>query len=322
MNQRIRLQGAILHAPAQDERNASELPAADVDTAERFRQSLARRGLGRRDAQTPDDAAREQENAGESVYGAVGEKTDETLNDEKRAGEHDGASSGHPADETLSWIPSDARERMMASADAPPGTVHPRPHHHRTPTRRSGASGASAPSGASALSASQDADAHDEETTRALIDAPQGLFPMSDHRQRFDDRPVPERVDETAAGGQAGRAVQRVAAPALHAIVDTVAQALASHRTTSAHTIAQSSAAAPREIVVTLDPSVLPDTRLQLQLSGGALSLRFETSHRQSVALLSDQATALAQRVFRRTGRAVTVSLNGETLAGSHRFAS
>ncbi|MCI3208276.1 MULTISPECIES: type III secretion HpaP family protein [Pandoraea] len=315
MNHRIRLQGAILHAPATDEATTTELPrprsAADGEAAGRFRQLLMRRGPTPDDTGTPDGIASEDE----KPHGGEDERPP--------GGQSDDALTGITPDGALPWQQNDARERMMATADASPGTArtpHHRPHPQRTQPRRTGVSGASA----TQAPAAQDAEQPDEAMPPARIEGPISVSAMPADRQRFGDSRVPQRLDDTTSTVEAANAAQRFNAFGLPAIVDALTQALTAHRTTSAQAMTQRTdpVSTPREIVLTLNPAILPDTRVQLQLSGGALSLRFETEHRQSVALLSDQAAQLAQRVFHRTGRAVTVSLNGDTLVSSHRSAS
>ncbi|ODP34715.1 hypothetical protein A9762_13980 [Pandoraea sp. ISTKB] len=270
-----------------------------------------RRGPTRDDTGTPDGIASDDEmpRGGD--------------NERPHGGQSDDALTGITPDDALPWQQNDARERMMATADASPGTTgtpHRRHHPQRTQTRRPGVSGASA----TQAPAAQDIEQPDEATPPPRVEGTISVSALPADRQRFDDSPVPERLDDTTSTVEAARAAQRFNAFGLPVIVDALTQALTAHRTTSAQATTQRAdpVSAPREIVLTLNPAILPDTRVQLRLSGGALSLRFETEHRQSVALLSDQAAQLAQRVSHRTGRAVTVSLNGDTLVSSHRSAS
>ncbi|MFJ2995178.1 type III secretion HpaP family protein [Pandoraea sp. NPDC087047] len=290
MNHRTRLHGAILHAPAQDEARASEPPAAstvaDADTAGRFRQLLARHGAAQ---DVPQSTPQENLDA-----------------------------PADSASETLPWGQNELRERMMASADSPLAAKGMPHRHRRSQARRAGPSGISS----ARATTSQVADEHSDDADHSAVESPVGRSMLPSSQQCFHDDTVPARVDDVAPAVEATRNTDAVDASALPAVVDTVTHALVSLDASRLPGVADRHAEMPREITLTLAPSVLPETRLHLQLSAGALSLRFETDHRQSATLLSNRAADLAQRIFRRTGRAVTVSLNGDALAGSHRTVS
>ena len=63
------------------------------------------------------------------------------------------------------------------------------------------------------------------------------------------------------------------------------------------------------EVVVELDPAILPRTRLHLLLSDGTLSLRFDTRDAGARQLICDHGAALRGRLEARLGAHITVHL-------------
>jgi type III secretion control protein HpaP len=58
-----------------------------------------------------------------------------------------------------------------------------------------------------------------------------------------------------------------------------------------------------------MNPAVLPDTLLHLQLSPSSIGIRFETSSARSTQLISDNADALRTRLSDALGRHIDVEL-------------
>ena len=63
------------------------------------------------------------------------------------------------------------------------------------------------------------------------------------------------------------------------------------------------------EVVVELDPAILPHTRLHLLLSDGTLSLRFDARDAGARQLICDNGAALRSRLEARLGAHITVHL-------------
>ena len=62
-------------------------------------------------------------------------------------------------------------------------------------------------------------------------------------------------------------------------------------------------------VTLPMNPAVLPDTLLHLQLSPSSIGIRFETSNPRSAQLISDNADALRTRLSDTLGRRIDVDL-------------
>jgi type III secretion control protein HpaP len=67
-------------------------------------------------------------------------------------------------------------------------------------------------------------------------------------------------------------------------------------------------------VTLPMNPSVLPDTLLHLQLSPSSIAIRFETPNARSLQLISDNADALRVRLADALGRHIDVDVTASSV--------
>ena len=115
--------------------------------------------------------------------------------------------------------------------------------------------------------------------------------------------PTPEPHEQDAA---LGKQIVQACAAAAHGELFTreLADRIARFCSTSG-----TSGDASWAVTLPMNPAVLPDTLLHLQLSPSSIGIRFETSHPRSTQLISDNTDALRTRLANALGRRIDVDV-------------